>query len=239
MDKAEAIRQRVVRNAKNIPQYDVFISYKSGDEEADWARECYKMLTKQQEGKRYNVFYDEASLGAKQAGWEPHIYAALKSAKCMILFASSLENMNSVWVQNEWKRFIYLQKSDPKKEIIVVGKNINPYELPDPAMREEQMLTVGVDPWQNHVRSRVREICDDSNISELLKNGDSYLLVGKFKKARAVFRRILGLDPNCAAAYWGLLHCRLKAFDDYDIAHFLSSLKTFRFWALLMIGIDF
>ncbi len=217
LDKVETIRQHVLRNAKSIPQYDVFISYKSGSEEAEWARECYKMLAKQQDGKRYNIFYDEVSLGPKQAGWEPHIYAALKSAKCMILFASSLDNMNSVWVQNEWKRFIYLQKTDPKKEIIVVGKNINPYDLPDPAMREEQMLTVGIDPWQNHVKSRVREICDDSNISELLKNGDSYLLVGKFKKAKTVFRRIIGLDPNCAEAYWGLLRCRLKAFDDYDI----------------------
>lgn len=217
LDKVEAIRQRVIRNPKKIPQYDVFISYKSGGEEAEWAKECYRMLAKQQEGKRYNVFYDEASLGARQAGWEPHIYAALKSAKCMILFASSLENLNSVWVQNEWKRFIYLQRSDPQKEIIVVGKNINPYDLPDPAMRDEQMLTVGEDQWQNYVKPRVREICDDSNIPELLKNGDSYILIGKFKKARGVFRRVLGLDPNCAAAYWGLLRCKLKAFDDYDI----------------------
>lgn len=215
MDRVEDIRQMVIREAEDIPQYDVFISYKSDGEEAEWARDCYKML-KQRGKQHYSVFYDEESLGAKQAGWEPHIYAALKSSKCLILFVSSLKNLNSPWVRNEWRRFMYLQQSDPEKQIIVVGKNIDPRDLP-PALAAKQMLTVEKKSWMRNVRARVKEICDDSNVGELLKNGDSYLLAGKFGKAKAVFKRVIELSPQCAEAYWGLLRCRLKAFDDYDI----------------------
>ncbi len=225
-DKIEESRQRVLRNAKGIPQYDVFLSYKSGTEEAAWAKECYHMLSRQKGGKRYSTFYDETSLGSKQAGWEPHIYSALKSARCLVLFASSLNNLNSPWVQNEWKRFIWFQKTDPQKQIIVVGKNINAYKLPD-ALREGQMLSGENNAWMGAVMSRIREVCDDANLDELLKNADSYILNGKFKKAKTIYSRVLSHDPNNAAAYWGLLRCRLKAFDDYDIVKRRGNLEKY------------
>lgn len=223
MDKAEEIRGSVLRNLDRIRHHDVFLCYMPGSEEAEWAAACQKSLE-----KKYTVFCDEADRD-DQTGWEPRVYAALKSAKCMILFASSLDHIRvtgsdgaggpeqsaAALVQNRWKRFLYLRGMDPQKQLIVVQKNIRG-ELPDPAMREK-LLHVDTDPWQSTIQTWVEEICGDSNVTELLKNGDSYISVGKFKKARAEFQKILRIKPNSEMAHWGLLRCRLKAFDDYDI----------------------
>ena len=49
----------------------------------------------------------------------------------MIHVTTSSDNSDSVWVRNEWARFLSLISSGQKKILIPVYKGITPYELPN------------------------------------------------------------------------------------------------------------
>ncbi|MBR2316388.1 MAG: hypothetical protein IKA37_00295, partial [Spirochaetales bacterium] len=52
--------------------------------------------------------------------YEPHIYAALRSAKLMFVLTTSLDNLHSVWVANEWKRYVSYIRAGENKTVRVV-----------------------------------------------------------------------------------------------------------------------
>lgn len=152
---------------KKIRSYDIFISYKQHEsdgsftetKEAVWARDIYTELKTNPKTKHLNIFFDQKCLSGANAGWEPHIYSAIKSSKCMILLGSSLENINSRWVKNEWKRFIAFKARGEKKDFIVLGSdNVNPLLL-DEKLQEKQMITNTSGKWLQEIVSRVSEIC--------------------------------------------------------------------------------
>lgn len=112
--------------------YDVFISYKRNDAEgrrtidSQIAKRLYLFLTQQ----NINVFFAEETLrdiGGER--YEPYIFAALNSAKVMILLGSSKENINATWVKNEWRRFLILSENDPSKVLIPVYIGKDPYKI--------------------------------------------------------------------------------------------------------------
>ena len=231
-DEIEKMRLIVLRESTKTPDYDVFISYKrhEGDRneretpEAAWAEEVYQFLCKPYKGTKLRVFYDKESLDSSNAGWEPHIYSALRSSELLIVLGSSLRNINAPWVKNEWKRFLVYQQMGENKTIAVMGAGVKPEDLPDPAMREKQMLMI--DNKQKRVLTkrlkrkllkRVHEACSDSDVPSLLEMTTKYVQKKKFRKAKICCEKVLQLDPRCAEGYWGLLQCKLKAFDDYDI----------------------
>lgn len=220
-DAIEDMRQHVLEESKTITDYDVFISYKQHDksnmetDESAWADELYKKLSKQYKGAKLRVFLDKVSLDESNAGWEPHIYAALRSAKVLVLLGSSLDNINSTWVKNEWKRFITY-----KKPIIVIGQksNVDPTKLPDNALRAGQMINEEDGSWLKKAQKRVWDAVNkNKDISYLLYEAESLIRKKKFRKAKISYETVKSIDPKNAQAYWGLLKCRLKAFDDYDI----------------------
>lgn len=220
-DEAEETRREIVKESKKIHDYDVFISYrrhigKGGKEtaEAEWANEIYSLLAKQ----NLRVFFDKKTLGKSNAGWEPHIYAALKSAKVMILFGSSLDNINSNWVKNEWKRFAAYRKMGQDKTIAVVGSNFDPTKLPDVALREKQMIDVNEEGWQKKLLGRVSEACSSArDVNYLLTEAEIFIQKKKFERAKENYSKVCAIDPRNSRAYWGLLRCKLRAFDDYEI----------------------
>lgn len=220
------MRSLVVREARDIPDYDVFISYRQHigrnsnqeTEEAAWADEIYKLLAKQTGDDKLRIFYDKESLDSSNAGWEPHIYAALRSAKFLILMGSSIENINSTWVKNEWKRFIAYRQMGKEKTIAVVGKNIDPMKLPDIALRSGQMIKVDEKRWQDKLVKRANDACkDNKDVSYLLNEADTFIQKRKFKRAKQNYLKVCSLEPHNSKAYWGLLKCKLKAMDDYDL----------------------
>ena len=50
--------------------------------------------------------------------YEPYIFAALNSAKVMLVIGSKREYFDAVWVKNEWSRFLALMKKDRSKLLI-------------------------------------------------------------------------------------------------------------------------
>lgn len=119
-------------SAKEEP-FDIFICYKETDqggnrtEDSVLAFDIHRTLTK--EG--YKVFYSKITLEDKLGSeYEPYIFAALHSAKVMLVIATSKENCESVWVANEWKRYLSLIKNNSDKTIISCIKGISHKELP-------------------------------------------------------------------------------------------------------------
>lgn len=121
-------------SAKEKP-YDVFICYKETDDQTGQrtqdsilAQKIYEEL----EDKGIKTFFARISLEDKLGqNYEPFIFAALNTAKVMLLVTSSNENCNAIWVKNEWMRFIQFMEEDKNKNIIPVCHQMSPYELPD------------------------------------------------------------------------------------------------------------
>lgn len=219
-DLAETVRLDVVRESKQLPEYDVFISYKQhveksdtiSTEEAGWAAEIYKRLTKC--GLR--VFYGEVSLNEGTAGWEPHIYSALKSSKYLIVLGSSVKNIDSAWVKNEWKRFLSYRKKDDGKTFTVVRKNFKPEEL-DFELQSQQMLDADKADWIDKLVEKVNGHLTKGKIQIFVEEAQAFILKRQFNKAKQCYLKVCGADQRNSKGYWGLLMCKLKAMDDYDL----------------------
>lgn len=127
------IQTAILEISSREEPYDIFLCYKESDaygnrtEDSVLAFEIYTGLTE----KGYRVFYSKISLEDKLGKeYEPYIFAALSSAKLMIMVTTSKENCEAVWVANEWKRYLSLMKNDKDKTIISCFKGISAGELP-------------------------------------------------------------------------------------------------------------
>ncbi len=136
-DYIERVRKTWIDMAKDEAPYEIFISYKDSDvvngiertRDSINALELYNHLARQ----GYNVFYSRESLRDKIGEkYEPYIFNALKTAKIMILYGTSVEYINSTWVKNEWHRYLKQIARGEKKEnsLLVVCDGFSPNELP-------------------------------------------------------------------------------------------------------------
>ena len=128
------IQRRIISVSKHEKPFDIFISYKetaaNGGRTKDSAaaQDLYEKLTL--EG--YKVFFSRITLEDKiGTEYEPYIYAALASSKVMITVCSSKENIESVWVKNEWSRFLGFAQRDNSKTILPLYFDMDKSELPD------------------------------------------------------------------------------------------------------------
>ena len=159
----ETLRASICAKSKTISPYDVFICYKATDDfhgramptkESVWARDVYELLTHE---LKLKVFFAEKSLQGSNAEYEPHIYAALNSAKIMFVMADSLDHVNAVWVKNEWKRYSKYAQEGQNKTIRVIYDNIEPYDLPR-ELQKTQAINHNSMSWVNAVKSAVNDI---------------------------------------------------------------------------------
>ena len=132
-NKIEEIRKKVVSVSYQEQPYDVFICYKESDpnggrtEDSVLAQKIYEELTV----NNYRVFFSRISLESKVGQeYEPYIFAALNSAKVMLVVGTDYNNINSIWVRNEWSRYLDLMKRSKDKMLIPCYKNMDPYDLP-------------------------------------------------------------------------------------------------------------
>ena len=96
------------------------------------AHEIYNELEKQ----GLNTFFARISLQhVLGQDYEPYIYAALHSAKVMLVVSTQEKHCNAVWVKNEWSRYLAFMNDNENKTIIPVYKDMSPYEFPDELSR--------------------------------------------------------------------------------------------------------
>ncbi|MBR5500481.1 MAG: toll/interleukin-1 receptor domain-containing protein, partial [Clostridia bacterium] len=130
----DRIQKDILAIVKNEAPFDVFICYKETDEsgkrtvDSTIANDIYYQLT--QEG--FKVFYAAITLEDKLGeAYEPYIFAALNSAKVMLVLGTKPEYFTAVWVRNEWSRFLNLMKTDRSKLLIPCYRDMDAYDLPE------------------------------------------------------------------------------------------------------------
>ncbi len=134
-EELDRIQKQILSISGKEDPYDVFICYKESDaisgertKDSIIGQEIYNEL--QREGLK--VFFSRITLEDKLGqDYEPYIFSALNTAKVMLVITTSNENVSSVWVKNEWSRFLKFMADDHRKVIIPVYCDMEVYELPD------------------------------------------------------------------------------------------------------------
>ena len=230
-EKIAEVQRGILATSQTEAPFDVFICYKETDENGQrtrdsiMAQEIYYQLTEQ--GRR--VFFARITLEDKAGQqYEPYIFAALNSARVMIVVGTSTRNFNAVWVKNEWSRFLALMKKDKKKLLLPCYRDMDPYDLPEQlsVLQAYDMSKIGflqdlirgvnkvLDADKAPERARETVVVQGetaSNLTALLKRGAMSLEDGEWKAADEFFDRALDMDAECAEAWRGKFLARVGA----------------------------
>ena len=225
----DEIQKGILEISSKEEPFDVFICYKETDsngrrtQDSVLANDLYHQLV--QEG--FKVFFARITLEDKLgSAYEPYIFAALNSAKVMVVLGSKPEYFNAVWVKNEWSRYLALVKnSNGKKMLIPAYKGMDPYDLPEEFshLQAQDMSKLGF--MQDLIRG-IKKIVGASaekpatketvvinsgnaNVAPLLKRAFMFLEDGNFKEADEYCEKVLDQDPENAKAYLGKLLAEL------------------------------
>ncbi len=133
-EEIEKIQKQILAISTKEEPYDIFICYKETDDitgertqDSVLAYKIYEELEK----NNIRSFMARVSLHDKLGeDYEPYIYSALSSAQIMIIVATNGDYCNSVWVKNEWMRFLSFMKEDSTKVVIPIYQDMSPYEFP-------------------------------------------------------------------------------------------------------------
>ena len=217
------IQKGILAISQNEEPFDVFICYKETDNagrrtpDSVLANDLYYQLT--QEGLK--VFFARITLEDKLGtAYEPYIFAALNSAKAMVVLGTKPEYFNAVWVRNEWSRYLSLIKQGQKKVLIPAYKDMDPYDLPDEFshLQAQDMSKLGFmqdlirgikkivqadTPTATVVKETV--VSGQTNIAPLLKRAFMFLEDGNWASADEYCEKVLDIDPENAQAYLGKL----------------------------------
>ena len=207
-----------------------FLCYKETDsfgqrtQDSVIANEIYYQLTQQ----GYKVFYAAITLEDKLGqDYEPIIFAALNSAKVMLVVGSKPEYFNAVWVRNEWSRFLKLMKSDRSKQLYPCYKGMNPYDLPEDfshlqaqdmgkigfindIVRGIQKVIIKKQPESKTPEPKQNKTVADDKISPILKRAFLFCEDSQWNNANQYFEKVLDRNPENAEAYVGKLMIDLK-----------------------------
>ena len=230
----EDIRRRIVELSGKEQPYDVFICYKETDENGErtpdsvMAQEVYDALTE----KGLRVFFSRITLEDKLGTeYEPYIFAALNSAKVMLVFGTDYEYFNAVWVKNEWSRFLALIASGQKKHLIPCYKGVDAYDMPkefahlqgqdmgklgavqDLVRGVEKLLGKGTAQAAQTTQPVIVQAAGGVSSDALLKRGNMALNDGNWKAADEFFDRVLDMNAECAEAWLGKFLARVQASD--------------------------
>ena len=219
--KIAEVQHGILATSQNEKPFDVFICYKESDANGErtrdslMAQDVYYQLTEQ--GRR--VFFARITLEDKAgAQYEPYIFAALNSAKVMIVVGTCPEHFSAVWVKNEWSRFIALMRKDKHRVLLPCYRDMDPYDLPDQlsAFQSYDMSKIGF--IQDLIRGVSKVLDADkaperetvivqnesgANVTAMLKRGSMALEDKNWGAAREFFDRALDMNAECAKAYLG------------------------------------
>ena len=232
------IQKGILAVSQREAPFDIFICYKETDKngrrtpDSVLATDLYHQLI--QEG--FKVFFARITLEDKLGmAYEPYIFAALNTAKVMIVLGTKPEYFNAVWVKNEWSRFLALVKeSNGKKILIPAYRDMDPYDLPEEFshLQAQDMSKLGF--MQDLIRG-IRKITNkavepkttvketvvlegSANADSLLKRVFLFLEDGSWDEADEYCEKVLDLDPENARAYLGKLMVELRVHHQEDLS---------------------
>ncbi len=229
------IQKEILEISQKETPFDIFICYKESDEsgrrtrDSVIANDLYHQLT--QEG--FKVFFSRITLEDKiGTAYEPYIFAALNSAKAMIVLGTKSDYFTSPWVKNEWSRYLALINQGQQKMLVPAYRDMDPYDLPE-EFSHLQALDMGKLGFiQDLIRGLKKllikeEVQKDSGrempvsalngpyihgVEKLIKNADTYLKLDNYDVARDTYIRITTDFPEMYNGWWGLIICETKNF---------------------------
>lgn len=218
-----SIQHNILQISNSEQPFDVFICYKETDAngrrtpDSVLAADLYHQLT--QEG--FRVFFSRITLEEKLGSdYEPYIFAALNSAKVMVVLGTKPDYFDSVWVKNEWNRYLALIKAGAKKVLIPAYRDMDPYALPEAFshLQAQDMSKLGF--MQDLIRG-IKKLCiGDAGISSavkgsaeslaidlerLLSNGQTYLSLQEYSAAQNTYTKVTQTFPEDYRGWWGLI----------------------------------
>lgn len=243
----EEIRKGIIEVSSKEEPYDIFICYKETDENGDRtvdsliAQDTYDALTE----KGYKVFFSRITLEDKLGQeYEPYIFAALNSAKVMLVFGTDYEYFNAVWVKNEWSRYLQLMAKGAKKTLIPCYKGLDAYDIPKEfaKLQAQDMGKVGalqdllrgiekiIPLAKAPVASEIRPVvtANTATVDSLLKRVSIFLNDAEWKSAEEYCEKVLDIDPENAQAYLGELMAALRAPKKSDLKNCRQPFDTHR-----------
>ena len=229
----EEIRKGILEVSSKEEPYDIFICYKETDENGDRtidsaiAQDVYDALTE----KGYRVFFSRITLEDKLGQeYEPYIFAALHSAKVMLVFGTDYEYFNAVWVKNEWSRFLQLISAGQKKVLIPCYKGIDAYDMPKEFARLQSQDMGKVGAIQDLLRGIEKLLPRSSaaaqpapgqavvsanpaaaTVDSLLKRAFMFLEDCNWQSADEYAEKVLDIDPENGEAYLDKFLVAVKA----------------------------
>lgn len=231
------IQKGILAISQKEDPFDVFICYKETDNygkrtyDSVLANDLYHQLT--QEG--FKVFFARITLEDKLgSAYEPYIFAALNSAKVMVVLGTKPEYFNAVWVKNEWSRYLTLvRESGGKKTLIPAYRDMDPYDLPEEFshLQAQDMNKLGF--MQDLIRGitkivrandpkpAVREtviVGGNTAVEPLLKRTFMFLEDGDWNGANGYCEKVLDLEPENGQAYLGKLMAELHVHRQEELA---------------------
>ena len=249
--KIAEVQRGILATSQNEQPFDVFLCYKETGEDGQrtrdslMAQEVYYELTEQ----GYRVFFARITLEDKAgAEYEPYIFAALNSAKVMVVIGTKPEHFNAVWVKNEWSRFLSMMKKDRSKLLLPCYRDMDPYDLPE-ALSVLQSYDMGKIGFMQDLIRGVKKVIDagkpqetaketvketvvvhnegGSNVQALLDRGQMALEDGEWAKADEFFEQVLNQDAKCGAAYLGKFLASKNSKNAQDfVQSYLSTIKA-------------
>ncbi len=234
----DMLQKDILKTASKEEPFDVFICYKEADENGNRtqdsviANDIYHQLTQE----NLKVFYAAITLEDKLGSeYEPYIFAALNSAKVMLVVGSKPEHFHAVWVKNEWSRYLKLLKSDRSKLLIPCYKDMDAYDLPVEFahLQAQDMSKIGfINDIVRGIKKVIRKPTPvettpandipaaapvpTENVENLVKRMFLFLEDGEWNSADKHAERVLDLDPESTSAYLGklMIDLHIKKIED-------------------------
>ena len=223
-DKARriaAIQDQLAQIVRREKPYDVFISFKSSDDrrrtrDFTLAQEIYETLT----ADGFRVFFSPVTLRQHPGeAYEPYIFAALYSARVMVLVGTKKEYLEAEWVRNEWSRYLFMMRQDRKKHLLPVYEGMKPEDFPAGIGRTQGVDLSAIGAMKT-VSARVRDLAGEKekilyvrgregetvNLTNLMRRILFDVEDGAFEEAE---RRIAGFAETYGEDYADLRYARL------------------------------
>lgn len=228
------IQKGILEVSKVEAPFDVFICYKESDAngrrtpDSVLATELYNELTR--EG--YKVFFSRITLEDKLGQeYEPYIFAALNSAKVMVVLGTRPEYFNAVWVKNEWSRYLSLIRNGARNTIIPAYRDMDPYDLPEEFshLQAQDMSKLGFMQDLIHGIKKILSVSQTADKQETITKSNTsvettidyaILLIedGNVKKAEQLLEKVVSIAPKHPMIYVGRLLIELGVKRQEDLA---------------------
>ena len=230
-EKIAQVQRGILAVSQTEKPFDVFLCYKETDEsgqrtrDSQLAQDVYYQLTDQS----MRVFFARITLEDKPGTqFEPYIFAALNTAKVMVVIGTRPEHLSATWVRNEWSRYLAIMKRDRSRLLIPCYRDMDPYDMPEQLsiLQGYDMSRIGF--IQDLVRGIRKVVGVEKSAAPtqqaapaptaapaapatepLLRRVALFLEDGDWQSADEYCERVLDTDPENAQAYLGKLMAAL------------------------------